>query len=109
MVYIGSLTYDYQIKESKGIIIFGGGTMLTHLLKKLEQMDVAEKIIAICDSDISMQGREIAGMPVLSPMQAYERYRNFDFIVYNQYFMEICKQLKINDIPRIHLIRQGSL
>lgn len=109
MVYIGSLDYDEQIKETKGIIIFGGGSMLTRLLERLEQMNLQERIIAICDNNVSMQEKEITGIPVLSPVQAYKKYENMDFIVYNRYFMEICEQLQKNDIPRIHLIRQGSL
>ena len=109
MVYIGNLDYDEHIKKAEGIIIFGGGSMLPHLLKKMEQHNLIEKIIAICDNNKDMQGKEISGIPVLAPDDACKKYMNLDFIVYNQYFMEICEQLYKNCITQIHLIRQDSL
>lgn len=109
MVYIGNLDYDEHIKKAEGIIIFGGGSMLPHLLKKMEQNDLIEKVIAICDNNAAMHGKEISGIPVLAPDNVCKEYNNCDFIVYNQYFMEICEQLCKNHITKIHLIRQGSL
>lgn len=109
MVYIGSLDYDEQIKKAAGIIIFGCGSMLPYLLKKMEQLNLQEKIKAICDNNVSMQGAQISGIPVLAPNYVCKEYGDLDFLVYNQYFMEICEQLQQNHIARVHLIRQGSL
>ncbi len=109
MVYIGSLDYDEQIKKASEIVIFGGGSMLPYLLKKMRQLNLVEKITAICDNNVDMQGKEILGIPVLAPDDVCNKNRNLDFIVYNQYFMEICEQLYKNQIVKIHLIRQGSL
>lgn len=109
MVYIGSLDYDEQIKTAAEIIIFGGGSMLPCLLKKMKQLSIVGNIIAICDNNTAMHGKEICEIPVLSPKYIFENYGNSDFIVYNQYFKEICEQLRENHIKRIHLIRQGSL
>lgn len=109
MVYIGSLEHDVQLKASTGIVIFGAGTMFPHLLKKMEQFDLREKIIALCDNNTTIQGNRIAGISVISPEHACREYRDVDYIVYNQYFMENCRQLQENHVTRIHLIRQGSL
>lgn len=40
---------------------------------------------------------------------ACRQYKDTDYIIYNQYFMENCEQLQKNNITGIHLIRQGSL
>ncbi len=110
MIYIGSLNYDEQLRKAKGIIIFGGGSMLGRLLERMEQMKLADKIVAVCDNSISLQKQgEISAIPVLSPDYACEKYRDMDFIVYNRYFMEICEQLQKCCVTRTHLIRQGSL
>lgn len=109
MIYIGSLDYDVQLRDTDGIIIFGGGSMLSQLLNKLEQLDLRRNIVAICDNNIDVQGKELLGISVLGPDDIFRQYKGLDFIVYNQYFMEICEQLHTNHITRIHLIRQGSL
>ena len=108
-MYIGSLEYDESIKKAEKIIIFGGGSMLIRLFKQLEHLDLMEKIVAICDNDIAMQGKEVQGILVLEPRYACQKYKDGDYIVYNQYFMEICEQLRENHISKIHLVRQGSL
>lgn len=109
MVYIGNLIYDEYIKKAEGIIIFGGGSMLPNLLQKMEQLNLLEKVTAICDNNVTIQGKEISGISVLAPDDACEEFNDLDFIVYNQYFMEICKQLVENHIDKIHLIREGSI
>lgn len=109
MEYIGSLEYDESLKKTNGIVIFGGGDMLPTLLKKLEGMKLAGEIIAICDNNVSLQGKEILGIPVLCLDYILEEYRDLDFVVYNRYSIEICKQLLENHVTKIHLIRQGSL
>ena len=109
MVYIGSLEYDEQLKMTEGIIIFGAGSMLPFLMKEIERFNLSEKIIAICDNNAAIQGKRMRDILVISPEYACEKYRDADYIVYNQYFMENCIQLQENHITGIHLIRQGSL
>lgn len=109
MVYIGSLEYDEQIKTTGGIVIFGSGFLLPYLMKKLDTFNLSKKIIAICDNNTAVHGEKVAGISVMSPEYVFRKYAGADYIVYNQYFIEICKQLQENHIKRIHLIRQGSL
>lgn len=109
MVFIGSLNYDEQIQEAAGIVIYGGGKMLPHLLAKMEQLELSGKIKAIGDADTAKQGEKMMGISVLSPEDICKKYKELDYIVYNQYFMEICERLNAEGIKRIHLIRQGSL
>lgn len=109
MVYIGGLEYDEQLKSSKKIIIFGAGSLLPWLMKKMDLLNLSEKIIAICDNNNVVQGTKMTGISVVSPEDVYSEYKDADYIVYNQYFMDICKELQKNNIIRIHLIRQGSL
>lgn len=109
MVYIGSLEYDEQLAASQGLIVFGAGDMLPHLMRKMERLKLSPKIIAICDNNTAIQGERRRGILVISPEDACKEYRDADYIVYNKYFMENCRQLQKNGIMRIHLIRQGSL
>lgn len=109
MVYIGSLEYDEQLKATRGIIIFGAGSLLPYLMKKLDAINLSHKIMAICDNNTAVHGEKLAGISVMSPELVFREYADADYIVYNQYFMEICKQLQENHITGIHLIRQGSL
>lgn len=109
MTYIGSLEYDEQIKHAAGVIIFGGGFMLQHLLNKMKELHLEDKVIAVCDNNTAMHGEKVFGIPVWAPDEAFQKYRDTDFIVYNNYFLEICNQLLENNIKKIHLIRWGSL
>lgn len=109
MVYIGSLEYDEEIKKTEGIIVCGAGSMLPLLMKKMVWLNLSEKIMAICDNNTAIQGKRAEGILVMDVERAYKEYANADYIVYNRYFMEICKQLQEKQIKRIHLIRQGSL
>lgn len=109
MVYIGSLEYDELLRATGEIIIFGAGSLLPYLMKKLEALNLSQKIIAICDNNAAVHGEKAAGILVMSPERVFREYADADYIVYNQYFMEICKQLQENNITGIHLIRQDSL
>lgn len=109
MVYIGSLEYDEEIKKTEGIIVCGAGSMLPLLMKKMARLNLSKKIIAICDNNTNIQGKRAEGILVMGAEQACKKYASADYIVYNRYFMEICKQLQEKHIKRIHLIRQGSL
>ena len=109
MVYIGSLDYDDSLKETEEIIVCGAGSMLPSLMEKMAKLNLSEKIMAICDNNIAIHGKRADGILVMGVERVYREYTDADYIVYNRYFMEICKQLQENHIKRIHLIRQGSL
>lgn len=62
------------------------------------------KVIIICDNNAAVQGEWVAGILVISS-KACRKYRAADYVVYNRYFMENCKQLQENNITGIHLVR----
>ncbi|MDD6193889.1 MAG: glycosyltransferase [Lachnospiraceae bacterium] len=64
------------------VVIFGGGSygVLTLLLLKEHQ----KKIVALCDNERSLWGREIGGLPVLSPETAAKEYPHACFVVANK-------------------------
>lgn len=106
MEYIGKIENDKKLFENKeGIVIFGAGEKLKHLLCRLNELQVKDKVVCICDNNCEKQGQEIEGIEVYEPEEAFRRYKKEMYIVYNQYSLEICQQLVKANINRIHLIR----
>lgn len=102
MEYIGRIEKDQKLYKNKnGIVIFGAGKKLSQLLNKIEK----RKVICICDNDLKKQRKEIEGITIVSPGYAFKFYNNATYIVYNQYCMEISRQLVLQGIEKIHLIR----
>lgn len=105
MEYIGKLKNDKKLVTNKnGIIIFGAGNELGKVLHKLDEMHVKEQVKCICDNNPERQGKETSEIEIVSPEYAFSHYSDSSYIVYNQYRLEICEQLVMSDIKRIHLI-----
>lgn len=106
MEYIGRIENDKKLYiEEHGIIVFGAGRGLEKLLDKFEEMHMKDRIICICDNNYEKQGKEINGIKIVNPQYAFNHYRNSDYIVYNQFCIEICMQLLEEGIKKVHLIR----
>ncbi len=106
MEYIGRLENDRKLQSSEAcIVIFGAGKEFVKILDKLEKSNLKKNVICICDNDVKKQGKEISGIQIVSLDYALRYYKNAIYIVYNQFCIEICKQLSEQGIDRIHLIR----
>lgn len=106
MEYIGRIENDKKLHMNEmGIVIFGAGKNLEKVLDKLEKIHEKNKVICVCDNDVKKQGREINGIEIVSPDYALRHYSGAVYIVYNQFCIEICRQLTEQGIERIHLIR----
>ncbi len=109
MEYIGDLRNDKRLKEASDIVIFGGGMMLPVLLDNMNQLHLRDRVVAVCDNNQKMHGKTIYGIPMYGLEYVKHNYKNATYIVYNKYFVEICKQLVENHIDKIHLLRQVKL
>lgn len=106
MEYIGRIECDRKLWENKeGIVIFGAGRKLEELLDRLAGVHVGDKVVCICDNNCGKQGKEIAGIRIVSPEYAFSHHVGAAYLVYNQFWPEICRQLAERGIKRIHLIR----
>lgn len=106
MDYIGRIENDKKIRlTTDEIVIFGAGRDLERILDKLVEMCITNRVVCICDNSREKQGKEINGIKVISPDEAINYYNDAAYIVYNQFRIEICRQLKEQGIEKIHLIR----
>ncbi len=106
MEYIGSLEYDTRLRnEAEKIIICGAGKRLEPLLSEFQILGI-KNIICVCDNNITSTREDMDGIPICSLNTAFEKYRDADFVVYNRYAIEICRQLMDNGISKIHLLRR---
>lgn len=106
MEYIGKIENDKKLyRDTQGIIVFGAGNSIDKLLNELEKMHLKGRVKYICDNNCEKQGKEISGIKIVNPQYVFNYYRNSDYIVYNQFCVEICKQLLEEGIKKVHLIR----
>lgn len=106
MEYIGRIEKDQKLcMNENGIIIFGAGERLESLLEKLEKLCIKDRVVCICDNHLEKHGKELEGIKIVSPDYAFSHYENSSYIAYNQFRLEICRQLVDRKIQRIHLIR----
>ena len=106
MKYIGRIEKDISLCEkNEKMVVFGAGKGLKRLLDKLEQLQIKDRVVCICDNNPEKQEKKISGIRVVSLDYALKNYRYENYIVYNQFCVEICRQLISNGVQKIHLIR----
>lgn len=99
---------DMQVLQNVSygpIVIFGGGNygVLTFLWLKENQKDV----VAFCDNDVALWGKEIGRLPVMSPEKAVKEYPQACFVVANKNHAEQMKrQLKQLGVDHICIRNQ---
>lgn len=104
--YIGRIENDKKISlTTDEIVVFGAGRELERILDKLTEMCVMDRVVCICDNSREKQGKEINGIKIISLDDAINCYSDAAYIVYNQFQIEICRQLMEQGIEKIHLIR----
>lgn len=107
MEYIGKIEYDKKIRNGTGdIVIFGAGNMLRELLGDLEMLGIKNRVVCICDNSSEVCGKTEDGIFICSASQVFKDYKDADYIVYNKYSLDICRQLMENGIAKIHFIRR---
>ncbi len=107
MEYIGKIEFDKKLCEDKeSIVIFGAGQGLKNILNRLDEMNLQDRIVCVCDNSCEKQGQEVYGLKVYNPEDVFQTHRSASYIVYNQFCIEICNQLIKEGINKIHLIRR---
>lgn len=107
MEFIGSISFDDKLYQSKQIVICGAGNMLHNLLDALDKMDLLDRVAAICDGNTELWEKDINNIPVNSYEKVIQNYPDADFIVYNRFAVEICYKIH-ESIRKIHLVRLGN-
>ena len=80
------------VLEGKSIILFGGGALGKEMLYALQHLNIFPA--AFCDNNTSVQGKNIKGLPVISPEQLRADYPDsFVIICISKHEDSIAKQL----------------
>lgn len=105
MRFIGNICDDEYLLENdiKGILIFGAGSAGDKVRKSLEEMKIADKIVAFCDNGKSRWGEYKDGIEILMPEKAFKIYKDYEYIIASTYDKEIAEQLCEAGIRNIHL------
>lgn len=103
MEFIGNINMDEKLYQSRQIVICGAGCMLNELLDKMNQMNLLDKVVAICDNNQELLGNQINQIQVDSYEKVIGQYPEADYIAYNRFAVEICHQIHGN-VRKIHLV-----
>lgn len=105
MEYIGNILYDRKLLEKEeDVVIFGAGKYGRKLLYYLELNKKSKKISCFCDSDISQCGHTVAGIPILAPEEALQRYPEAAWLVSGKYAEEMYDTLHRHNVHNIHFL-----
>lgn len=105
MVYVGNILYDKMILETnKKLIIFGTGIYGRKIFDYLDLNGVRDNIICFCESFVKSKNKDVAGIPILSVIEACEKYPNADYLISGKYTKEMYQVLKDNLISTIHVL-----
>lgn len=104
MEYIGDIIYDSKLadKDNK-LVIFGAGAYGRKVLRYLELNGLKDNIICFCDSNETLAGQNIGGVPVYMVSDVCERYEDAVYLVSGVYAREMLEILMKKNICKIHL------
>lgn len=105
MEYIGNILYDESLlKKNRKFIIFGAGVYGRKILQYLDINGVKNNIICFCDSDDSLGGQNIEGIPICQIKDVCLQHPNEIYLLSGKYSKEMYKILKENAIRKIHIL-----
>lgn len=104
MEYIGDVIYDGKLadKDNK-LVIFGAGVYGRKVLRYLELNGLKDSIVCFCDSNETLVGQNIRGIPVCMVNDVCEKYADAVYLVSGVYAKEMLKILMEKNICKIHL------
>lgn len=103
MEYIGDIIYDDKLadKDNK-LVIFGAGAYGRKVLRYLELNGLRDSIVCFCDSNETLAGQNIRGIPVCIVNDACEKYADAVYLVSGVYAKEMLQILIEKNINKIH-------
>ena len=105
MKYIGNILYDEKLScETKKLIIFGAGVYGRRILRYLDINGIKHHVICFCDSDRTMDGKYIDGIPVRYEEDVCRKYLDADYLISGKYMKEMYQALKEKSIEKIHIL-----
>lgn len=69
------------LDEQKRVVLFGCGSDGIRFLSFMKEKGRISEIVCIADNNPSLQGKEVFGIPVVSPEKAAEEYREHGYVV----------------------------
>ena len=104
MEYIGNILYDEKLSDTdRRFVIFGSGMYGRKVLEYLTLNGMKDKLICFCDSDASLEGSDIEGIPVCYMKNALINYQDADYLVSGKCTKEIYHILRKEGFDRIHI------
>lgn len=103
MEYIGHLQYDDILHKENQIVLCGAGNDLQKIIEQLKNVGLLDKVVRICDNDKTKWTMKTNGIMICSYEEAYDKYKNAAYIVYNRYKIEIYRQIK-KKAKKIHML-----
>ena len=103
MEYIGDIIYDDKLvnKDNK-FVIFGAGVYGRKVLSYLELNGLRDSIVCFCDSNETLAGQNIGGIPICMVNDVCEKYADAVYLVSGVYAKEMLEILMEKHIFKIH-------
>lgn len=105
MEFIGKMEEDSKLLQENQIIIYGAGNIGKRLAEGLCQKGCRKKIVAFCDGNQELWGKEENGIKVLPLEEATERYPDAAYLIGSCCVRQIAETLIKAGIRKIHIVR----
>lgn len=103
---ISKLALELNRLSVKKIVVFGAGHWGKEIIKTIERKVLNASIMAFVDNSNKLQGKDIAGIPILNLDESIKLFPDISYIVANEkYSDEISEQLLDNGISRDKIFR----
>ena len=103
---ISKLALELNRLSVKRIVVFGAGHWGKEIIKSIERKVLNASIMAFVDNSNKLQGKDIAGIPILSLDESIKLFPDISYIVANEkYSDEISEQLLDSGISRNKIFR----
>lgn len=88
------------------VILFGAGSCGLHAVEEFEKRSI--EIIAFCDNNLSLIGKQFEGYPVIQPNKLLD-YPDISIIITSTFHNEIKEQLYNMGVKKIYVAKVGVL
>lgn len=104
MEYVGDMIYDEKLTDKDNqFVIFGSGVYGRRVLRYLELNGLKDRIICFCDSNETLIGQYIGGIPICLVSDVCEKHADAVYLVSGVYAKEMLSILTDRAICKIHL------
>lgn len=105
MEFIGKIEDDDKLLQEDQIVIYGAGNIGKKLVIVLEKKGYRKKIVAFCDGNQQIWGKEENGILVISLEEAVRRYPEAAYLIGSCCVRQMAEALIEAGISKIHITR----